>query len=260
MKSIHEIYFSPTGTTQKIVNTIASQLKSDRNTDHDMTHDNLNSQFTSSDMVIIGAPVYAGRIPEIVTKRIEKLSGDNTAAIVIVVYGNREYEDALLELSNLMTGKGFKVLSAAAFIGEHSFSNNTFPIAVNRPDDKDLLKASEYGSDLSRIVTEGLKDHFDLTIPGNFPYKKKKTSHPISPVTNDNCTNCFSCIEACPTNAIKNDDPFISNPERCIKCCACIKACEYGARSFENEGILNMAKKLFENCRERKEPELFFFS
>jgi ferredoxin/flavodoxin len=256
MDTINQIYFSPTGTTKKIIHTISSNLDIDQENKNNITYKDLHLTFSSSDLVIIGSPVYSGRIPDTVLQRIEHITGNNTPAIVTVVYGNREYDDALLELSNLMTDKGFKVISAAAFIGEHSFSCKDYPIAENRPDKNDLKQAADYGARLSHFLRNSLQDDLKLNIPGNYPYKEKKPGVPLSPVTNDKCTMCFSCIEACPTNAIKTNNPLITNSELCIKCCACIKACNYGARSFENEGILNITKRLFDNCKERREPEL----
>ncbi len=56
-------------------------------------------------------------------------------AIAVVVYGNRNYDDALIELKDILESDGFKVVAGAAFIGEHSFSKT---LAKNRPDEKDM--------------------------------------------------------------------------------------------------------------------------
>ena len=69
MNSINQIYFSPTGTTQKIVQTISSHIKCEKNTDNNITHSAIVLEFTSSDLIIIGAPVYAGRIPDTMIQR-----------------------------------------------------------------------------------------------------------------------------------------------------------------------------------------------
>jgi hypothetical protein len=69
--------------------------------------------------VLVGAPVYAGRIPPAAAQRFLTLRGNDTPAIPVVVYGNRHYNDALLELADLLTSAGFVPVAGAAFIGEH---------------------------------------------------------------------------------------------------------------------------------------------
>ena len=82
--------------------------------------------------------MYGGRLPADAVKRLSNLKGHNTPAVIVVVYGNREYEDALLELNDLAIEAGFKPVAAGAFIGEHSYSNKDSPIAHGRPDEKDI--------------------------------------------------------------------------------------------------------------------------
>jgi hypothetical protein len=65
-------------------------------------------------------PVYGGRVPEVALERLRALKGNGGPAIAVVVYGNRAYEDALLELHTELTANGYKVIAAAAFIAEHS--------------------------------------------------------------------------------------------------------------------------------------------
>jgi ferredoxin len=257
MKLVNQIYFSPTGTTRKIVNTIARSLLCDQEIKNDITHKPILASYTSSDLVIIAAPVYAGRLPSLMEERLEGLSGTNTRAIIIVVYGNRDYDDALLELYNRVTQKGFLVISAAAFVGEHSYSNKTYPIALNRPDEKDLRKASDYGSSLLSILNQKTSPHYNLDIPGRYPYKPASVPRSISPVSNDRCTMCLTCMEACPSKAIRQGITLETDPKKCILCSACIKICPNDAREFIDEKILNITENLYLNCRERKEPELF---
>ena len=93
---------------------------------------------------------------------------------MVVVYGNREYEDALLELKNLAIEQGFSRVAAGAFIGEHSYSRDSTPIAVGRPDEADLNKAKEFGERvLKKLLDNRELDHLPtLEVPGNFPIKK----------------------------------------------------------------------------------------
>ena len=114
----------------------------------DLTHTDVPAkvlQECHGDLAIIGSPVYAGRLPGTMTSRFELIKGYATPAVIVVVYGNRAYEDALLELNDLVSGAGFTPIAAAAFIGEHSYATKEFPIAVGRLDEEDLKKARAFG-------------------------------------------------------------------------------------------------------------------
>lgn len=61
--------------------------------------------------------------------------------MAVVVYGNRDYEDALLELHDILSENGFVVVAAGAFVARHSI----FPdVAAGRPDRDDLDRMAEF--------------------------------------------------------------------------------------------------------------------
>ena len=42
----------------------------------------------------------------------------------------------------------------------------------------------------------------------------------------DKCTACGSCMESCPSDAIKEGDPkYIIDPDLCIDCGVCVDTC-----------------------------------
>ncbi len=259
MKSVQLSYFSPTHTTEKIIHAIGDGYGAAKSI-MDITHNALETlSFESNDEpLIIGSPVYGGRIPEIVCSRINKLQGKGNPAVTVVVYGNRAYEDALLELKTLVEKKGFKVIAAAAFIGEHSYSNKNYPIAESRPDKDDLAKAYEFGQNISKLCKDNSLNEKVLSVPGDFPYRERKPASHITPETNESlCTKCMLCVSACPTNAIREDNPLLTDPDLCIRCTSCIKICDYNAREFKDQSMVNIPIKLHEMCRLRKEPEIF---
>ncbi len=47
----------------------------------------------SDQLVVIGAPVYAGRVTPLAAQRLKELKGDATPTILVVLYCNREYEE-----------------------------------------------------------------------------------------------------------------------------------------------------------------------
>lgn len=256
MSRVNTIFFSPTKTTEMIVKKITEGMAIDEVRETNITAYKESYSFPDSDITIIGLPVYSGRIPELVNSRVLNLKGKKTPAIAVVVYGNRDFDDALIEICDILEEKGFNIISAAAFIGEHSYSDKTYPIAANRPDSMDLEKALNYGREISEIIKKG--DFNKPLIPGNRPYKERSKAPAFAPVTDsEKCSNCLFCIDLCPTDAIDRQNPCVSDPEKCIRCAACVKACPEGAKKFDNEGILNAAKKLNSLCSQRKEPSIF---
>jgi ferredoxin len=263
IKQVKLIYFSPTGTTQKVLESIAKGIAVE-----DVEHINLTlpegARQTilpfSNELIIIGAPVYGGRLPVDAINRFRQLKAVKTLAILIVVYGNREFEDALLELKNLAIELGFITVAGGAFIGEHSFATKDVPIANGRPDTLDVQKASDFGAKIKDKVT-ALKtpgDQMDLEIPGRFPYEGGPRSMSVSPVTKeDTCTVCGTCASVCPTAAISIEGSVTTKIELCIRCCACIKNCPTGARVMEDSEWKNIANWLNKNCNTRKEPQVF---
>jgi ferredoxin len=264
VKRVKLIYFSPTGTTQKVLESIAEGIAVE-----DVKHINLTlpegAQKTiapfSDELVIIGAPVYGGRLPVDATNRFKQLKASNTLAILIVLYGNREFEDALLELKNLAIDLGFSPVAGGAFIGEHSYATKERPIANGRPDSLDVQKAMDFGVKVKDKIAalQTLDANMDLGIPGRFPYEAGGArTMAVSPATNkDTCTVCGMCASVCPTAAISINERVETKTEQCIRCCACIKICPEDARVMEDEEWKKIANWLNENCSARKEPQIF---
>ena len=257
------IYFSPTGTTKSILEGIARGTQA-KTTEHlNLTPPDARTRTIAEmhdELVIVGAPVYGGRLPPDAVQRLRRLKGNGTPAVVVVVYGNREYEDALLELNDLITAAGFRPVAGGAFIGEHSFDSEAMPIATGRPDEQDLKQAAEFG-EIIREKMQGigaLAEIFPLKVPGNFPYKEWSKWPGVAPTTQEsNCTRCEACIAVCPTAAISMNETLETDSDACIVCCACVKACPTGARVADHPRVKQSQEWLSTNCRIRKEPETF---
>jgi ferredoxin len=212
------------------------------------------------DLVLIGAPVYSGRLPAVAISRFQKLKGNGAPAVIVVVYGNRAYEDALLELRDVALEAGFKPIAAGAFIGEHSYSTNQTPIAVGRPDVEDFGKAKAFGEMVrEKMINFRATDQINpLQVPGNFPFKEIRMLSDISPAIQEIlCTRCKKCTSVCPTAAINADDPTLTDKSSCIRCCACVKSCPSGAKTMDDPRIRQGAEQLSVNCSQRKSPETY---
>lgn len=250
------IYFSPTHSSAKIAKAIASGIGMPRRKIVDLTVD-INSdeiRMGEGDVAVICAPVYAGRVAPVAAERFARLKAFGNMAVVAVVYGNRDYEDALVELYDIAVAAGFCPVAAGAFIGEHSYSRPGMPVAEGRPDAEDIEKARQFGRDCVEKLQRGVATD-DLRIKGNRPYREVKPSAPVAPVSTSDCAGCGECVGVCPTHAISqsSDGTIVTDAVKCIKCCACVKECPIGARKFDTP----FTAYLYQNFSVRREPELF---
>jgi ferredoxin len=256
-------YFSPTGTTKAVLEAIAEGWGGADVRHVDLTLPDAETHALSpapDSLVVLGAPVYAGRLPETAARRLRRLSGAGAPAILVVVYGNRAYEDALLELYDIAREGGFVPIAGGAFIGEHSYSTPATPIAGGRPDEADLARAREFG----RAVWERLAAAHDLAsmtppqLPGSRPYRQGMSPSQVAPETDVGlCTLCGDCATVCPVGAIRVGESVITDGSACILCCACTRACPTGARVMTDSGVLRTAHWLAIEHSARKEPEVF---
>lgn len=257
---IHALYFSPTGATAKITDTVAGSIQ--QVLDSTMIYGNMTTPgrrqqkfaIEKEDILVLGLPVYYGRIPAVVEETVKDILGDGALAVILAVYGNRAYDDALLEMQDILSGNGFKVIAAAGFIGEHSFSRQ---LAAGRPDTEDLAIAKEFGQKVAeKIKSAGShSDIAEVTVAGNVPYTKRGAV-PGLPKTGDQCTNCKKCAEACPTGAIDRENVRQVAAKDCIHCFACVKTCPEEAKFFDDETLLGIIEMLETNFAEPKKPEL----
>lgn len=254
----HLICFSPTHSSHLIGETIIRALMTEHVVEIDLTYEKPDGLSPLRNTItVIVVPVYGGRIAETALERMADIRGEGSPAIPIVVYGNRDYDDALLELKDWCVTHGFTPVAGAAFIGEHSYSRVDRPIAASRPDESDLRIVLEFGREIKqRLLKQNrLELVGNLIVKGNYPYKVKGPKTPQTPVTiTELCTQCGFCIEICPVQAIRQKDEIISDPQTCIKCCACVKQCPAQARLFDTP----YTDMLFKNFSARKEPELFY--
>ena len=262
INKINSAIFSPTGGTRQVVTTIAQNLGNVEKTIIDLTFSGNTANIVCKDteLTIFGIPVYGGRVPEVAAQRLLAITGNNSPAVVVAVYGNRAFDDALLELKNIVEKQGFIVIAGAAFIGEHSFSDASHPIASGRPDARDIEAANHFAQEIQEKITSfsTLSDNITPKIPGNTPHKALMQPNTISPITDNNlCTRCGKCVEVCPTGAITLNGKIETDGAKCILCCACVKVCADNARIAEDKLFTMATEKLFANCKERKESEFF---
>ena len=253
------VYFSPTQTTQKTLRAIASAFDGAVQ-EYDITtsRDIAVPAFGAGDLVLVGVPVYGGRIPAIIETFIQSLKGEGAVAVAVGVYGNRHYDDAMLELADCLKADGFQLAGAGAFVAEHSFGTE---VATGRPDAEDLAKAKQFGQQLFTKLDAAadLSAIAEPEIPGNRPYKERNAAaNTAAPKTTDACIQCGVCVAACPVGIIDAEDPSkITDVSKCQRCFSCVKKCPVQAKFFDAEGVLKAMNFLKTNFSARREPELF---
>ncbi|VBB08129.1 Hypothetical protein LUCI_3394 [Lucifera butyrica] len=271
IKKVWAAYFSATGTTQKIVTEIANKIGENIGVERDNFDFTLPDArngilgFTAGDLVIFGTPVYAGRVPNVLLKFLETIEGNGAVAVPVVLYGNRNYDDALIELRDILEKAGFHTIAAGAFIGEHSFSKI---LAKDRPDEADILVAQTFAV---KIAEKLEAVDFSIFPPIHVkgvpnPYRgyyrpRDREGNPVDirkvkPLTSADCNDCKICADVCPMGSInyKNVNEITGT---CIKCGACIKKCPVNAKYYEDAEYLYHQHELEEELTKRSEPELF---
>jgi ferredoxin len=275
IKTITAVYFSATGTTKKICRRVAEKISAELGAasaivDFTSTNERVAElTFGETDLVVFGVPTYAGRVPNVLLPYLtKKISGGGAIAVPVVLYGNRDFDDSLIELRNLLEKDGFHTVAAGAFIGEHSFSYN---LAKGRPDEADLSKADDFAARVSALVInadtrDALIGGEPVSVRGETPLRpyympRDRNGEPINilkvtPKVSGDSIDCGVCADVCPMGSIDHTNIRIYRGI-CIKCGACVKKCPKRARYYDDAGYLYHVAELEEMYAERKEPELF---
>ena len=248
-----EIIFSPTGGTEKVAHLICKNWSehpvridlSDAGTDY------AASTIAPDDRVLIAMPSFGGRAPAVAIERLKQIKGNGAACTLVCVYGNRAYEDTLVELEDAAKQAGFQVIAAVAAIAEHSIARQ---FAAGRPDAQDAAQLSDFAKQIQHKLSAA--DTSEPAIPGNRPYKKAGGAGMMPKATKE-CTNCGVCAAECPVQTIDKGNPKKVDEKACISCMRCITVCPQGARKL-NPVMLSAASLMLKKvCSERKECELF---
>lgn len=260
MDTVRLVYFSPTGTSKAVARAIGAGFGAQNVRETDLTRPEVREAelvAAPGELLVVAVPVYAGRVPALLRGCLANVRANGAPCVCVVVYGNRDFEDALLELRDLLASGGARVVASAAFIGEHSFSTTNIPIAVARPDEDDLRLAEGFGAALRELLGDAASpaDLPEHTPPGNRPYKEPVPREAgVFIEVGEECIRCGECEELCPVSAIDLEHGVERDKDRCIRCCACIKGCPQGARSMVGP-IVDVARWLNANCSGRREPQ-----
>lgn len=273
LEKIWAVYFSGTGTTRRTVERIAGGIVSRLNLPAesvDFSRPAVRQEtlgFGEKDLVVFGTPVYAGRVPNVLLPFLrERIVGGGALAVPVVLFGNRNYDDALIELRNILTADGMHPIAAGAFVGEHSFSR---VLGADRPNAEDEALMDEFAARVAALAA-GLDAApvKSVAVRGQEPLRpyytpRDRAGNPINvlkvkPKTDlSRCGGCGLCADLCPMGSI---DPADVSAVRgiCIKCCACVKGCPTGAKFFDDAGYLYHQHELEAQYARPAENEVFY--
>ena len=255
-KTLTRIFFSPNGTTEKAVRSCADVFSLEAE-QLDLLREPLGDRLSlpPEKLAVVGMPVYSGRLPPLCRAMLEQLQGSGTPAIAMVVYGNRAYDDALLELTTLLEDRGFLVIGAGAFPAQHSI----FPkVAAGRPGQEDLALIRAFGCRCRELLEHCQPGERSLVQVRGNPDYRKYSPVPLKPSADKRCTRCGLCVTLCPTHSIPESAPQQVRRQTCIACGACIHNCPAHARAFRGP-MYAIAGALFQkHCSVPQAPEMFY--
>lgn len=248
-----QIVFSPTGGTARVAGFLTAPWPGEIKTVDlcDRKTDFATVELTSDDLVAIAVPSFAGRVPGLAAERIRALRGNGARAVLVAVYGNRDYDDTLVELEDLATAVGFTVIAGVAAVARHSMVP---AYAAGRPNAEDAIELEDFGVQILHKA-EAQKSTLP-NLPGNRPYRDGMQGGPL-PLTNDNCIDCKLCATSCPSGAIDFDDVAKIDPDLCISCLRCVAVCPVEAKYIDPENVQKLKEALREVCSIPKANELY---
>lgn len=249
-----QLIFSPTGGTQRVAEIISSEWSKDIET-VDLskpTADFSAYSFCSDDCVLIALPSYGGRVPALAAERLSRVQGNNARCVLLCVYGNRAYEDTLVEMEDIAKSCGFIVIAAISAVAEHSIMHQ---YATGRPDREDVLQLRPYAKSILEKLKTGVTD-IETNIPGNRPYKKAGSAGLVPKATSE-CVKCGICSKKCPAQAITATNIGSADSQKCISCMRCVAVCPHSARKANGVMISIASLAIKKACAKRKDCELF---
>ena len=242
-KQIQCLYWSPTGSTRKIVEMVAEKTGLQQKEHINLTRPKVRNQFEGiieGDLLIVGTSVYEGSIPSMILEPLNKLKGEGKWAAPIAVYGTRSPEACLEEMSGLLRTRGFKILAAANFVAQHSYAHDEAPAGRGRPNEEDLKIAAGFGQKIVEKLNSGpveipieskpLKNGENY-MREEWSENRVKKMIKAPELDEEKCIKCNKCVESCPM-AATDPETYSIDDAACMRCMACVRVCSTNAKTI----------------------------
>lgn len=246
----YKIIFSPTGGTEKAANAIASGWKDTETIDISNNNANYNISLEEGSLALIAMPSFGGLAPQLALDRLSNIKANGCKCAIVAVYGNRAYDDTLMQMKDYSEKAGFQVIAAISAVAEHSIIH---AYASGRPAANDITQLRGFGEKVLEKAAANANN--SITVPGSRPYKKAGAA--MVPKASSSCTNCGACAKVCPSGAIDPSNPKIVDKTKCIGCMRCVSICPAKARKANPVMTKIAALAIKKACSEPKANELF---
>lgn len=268
---VKAVYYSATGNTEKVTSALAAQIAEQlgvavETDDFTLPKSRVDTRtYNPSDLVVFGMPVYAGRVPNKLLPAVQQLfRGNGALAVPVVTFGNRNFDNGLIELRNELEAHNFHTIAGAAFAACHAFTDK---LAPGRPDAADLEILQRFAWDVAEKVQSLTMIPAPVAVRGDDPVGpyytplgtdgKPAVFLKAKPKTRlEACNNCGMCAEVCPMGSIRKEAPA-EVPGICIKCQACVRKCPTHAKYFDDPAFLSHVAMLEQHYVRRAEPAVF---
>ena len=251
---VNVIMFSPAGGTAKTAEMLARELGTLTGAvdiaEPDVFYSGIKADPEA--IAIVAMPCYGGRVPQLAAERFRQVDGSGAKTVLLCVYGNRAYEDTLVEMEDLAKERNFNVIGAVAAIAQHSIVND---FGAGRPDSSDAAKLKGFAQKILAKIESG--DMSKPHVPGKRPYKKAMGKLGLVPHATKGCLYCGVCAKKCPVQAIDIDKIFGASRRKCISCMRCVANCSTDVRKLNALELKIVETKIKKEASSRKEPELF---
>ncbi len=236
------LYFSGTGNSAYVANEIGKSLSDNVLNLHQKIADSDFSPLHSETPWVIVAPVYAWRIPRIVSDWLLRTKLTGSPQVYFVITCAEDVGNAECFVKKLCTEKQMEFMGCTSIIMP---TNNIAMFQTPTQTEAKMIIAAAQPSICAscEVIRTGKK-----MSPVNSPLTGRIKSRIVNPVfysmfvrtkkfcTTEKCITCGKCVRVCPLNNIQLIDGKPAWGKNCTHCMACINYCpttaiEYGKQT-----------------------------
>ena len=257
IKKLHLVYFSPSGTSEKVIKKIASAIRDIPVETHDLltpASRKKDYNFAPDDLVF-----FCTMTASLVLTKFDEifgcLHGNGAPFVGVVTFANTLYMKVILleEVKAYAEKQGFKVAALGAFPAAHTLTSALG--SEGRPNAEDEKIMLDFGQRVYEKVLGG-----DYVLHGEIgantsdsdaekiaSYRAVENGHSTFPpaykakAISDACIKCKTCVRHCPVDAIDIENKTF-DLDKCMGCWGCINRCPKKAITSTSPEINELLK------------------